>query len=244
MSFEVSIPSRLLLDKKIDPSCIKIFAFIKSLTRAHGYCYASNKYLAQSMGTCERSVQRYLKVLADEGYIEIIFDVTKLQTQRKIYLGTKLDKKGGVDKSVTPPSQACHTPTTDLSYINKSNIRVIEEEIEKEIYKEKDPSPPKIPEKEEMKFGEYVHLPKEDYETFCSKRGKDKVDDMVESINDYILSHGAKPYKDYSATLRAWFKKDDKQSKVISNFKPLNIKDKKQRDKDGNDLNSALDSVF
>ena len=92
LSFEVSIPSTVLLNPNINDSCVKLFAFIKGLTRAHGYCYATNEYLAKCMNTSVASVKRWLKQLKDEGCIEIVTDKEGIHWQRHIYLGVNLKK--------------------------------------------------------------------------------------------------------------------------------------------------------
>ena len=203
MSFEVSIPSALLLNRNVDPACVKLFAFIKSLTRAHGYCFASNGYLARLMGTTNRSVQRYLMILRDEGYLEIEFDTTKHQCTRKIFIGKKPKKEGGQDKPVVPPRQICRTPTTDLSHISLYSIS----------NKEEGNIPPIAPQKEEpieeVAFGPFVKLQKKEYEALSAAFGKQELEEMIASMNDHMAANGKKPYKDYAAAIRCWFRRKE-----------------------------------
>jgi hypothetical protein len=234
MSFEVSIPSALLLNPNIDPACVKLFAFIKSLTRAHGYCFASNGYLAKLMGTTARSVQRYLMALKNEEYLEIEIDTIENQCKRKIFLGKKVKKEPRPDNAVVPPRQICRTPTTDLSCISLYSISNIEEE-----------KPPIVPQKgtvEELSFPPFVKLKKTEYDALIAKRGKPAVDEMIATMNDDIESKGRKPYENYAAALRNWFRLRDQRSGTGAFIRaPV---DKAQRDIDGNDLNAKLSKVF
>ena len=92
LSFEVSIPAIVLLNDKIERACITLYAFIKSLTRAHGYCFATNGYLAQLMKSDERTIRKWLKSLSDEGFIDIHTTKEGIHWQRHIYLGVNLKK--------------------------------------------------------------------------------------------------------------------------------------------------------
>ena len=65
----------------------------------------------------------------------------------------------------------------------------------------------KIREDKKERYGDVVSLEKEKYETLCFQYGKKEVDNKIDDINNYCLSKG-KRYKDYAATIRAWFKKD------------------------------------
>ena len=65
------------------------------------------------------------------------------------------------------------------------------------------------------KHGECVTLDEEAYKILCYQYGKVSVDSKIDDINNYCLSKG-KRYKDYAATIRAWFKKDG----VLAKAKP------------------------
>lgn len=78
------IPSWVMRSTKVTPTAKLLFGSIASLSRAEGYCYATNKYLAENICLDERSVAKPLKELQDNGFIEITINKTKLGTERLI----------------------------------------------------------------------------------------------------------------------------------------------------------------
>lgn len=91
-SYDFSLPAVLVLDNEIEPNAMRLYAFIKGLTRAHGYCYATNEYLAALTGGCERSVRNWLDSLRKKGYVEIETSKKGIQWQRRIYISDKFKK--------------------------------------------------------------------------------------------------------------------------------------------------------
>lgn len=70
------------------------------------------------------------------------------------------------------------------------------------------------------KFGEFVKLIKEQYNSLVDDYGKDVVDDTIDSINNWVPNN--REYKDYNAALRNWLKKDHpKQKSPFANIRAL-----------------------
>ena len=46
-----------------------LYGFINSLTKKKGYCFATNKFLADEMGVCRKTISRALKELRTAGLI-------------------------------------------------------------------------------------------------------------------------------------------------------------------------------
>jgi len=90
--FEISIPMVMFMDKELDSSAIRLFAFVKGLTRAHGYCYATNGYLANLMDCCEKTVSSLLSKLSSLGYLEIQTTKHGINWQRHIFLSVGIKK--------------------------------------------------------------------------------------------------------------------------------------------------------
>lgn len=83
-------------DRRI-PSGAKLFAFkIKALSKKNGFCWASNKSLADMAKTSFSTVRRWIRKLKECGYIttEIVLkDNTKEVMGRKIFLGGEVNEK-------------------------------------------------------------------------------------------------------------------------------------------------------
>lgn len=85
---------------------------------------------------------------------------------------------------------------------------------EKKENKEKGPAPstpplPLLPKKAETKkiaFGTFVVLNPGEYENLCDSFGKNRVDALIVSINDWVPNN--KTYKDYAAAIRTWARKE------------------------------------
>lgn len=73
------------------PTARDLYGEIAALCNKHGYCFASNEYLASLYDIEGRTIRRYLAALEAEGFIYV-----KAGKQRKIYLAhaSKFDPKG------------------------------------------------------------------------------------------------------------------------------------------------------
>lgn len=81
------LPAVVFDDKVIGSTGKLLFALISSLTESHGYCWASNDYLAEKMGgITEVSVSRLLGALKKRRYIVVSYENPKNNTGRKIFL--------------------------------------------------------------------------------------------------------------------------------------------------------------
>lgn len=104
--------SNLDADRRI-PSGAKLFAFkIKALSKKNGFCWASNKSLADMAKTSFSTVRRWIRKLKECGYIKteiVLKDNTKEVMGRKIFLGEevneKLAKNGLEETSETPTNK-------------------------------------------------------------------------------------------------------------------------------------------
>lgn len=73
------------------PTARDLYGEIAALCNKHGYCFATNGYLAALYGIDDRTIRRYLSMLEKEAFIYI-----KAGKQRRIYLAhaSKFDPKG------------------------------------------------------------------------------------------------------------------------------------------------------
>lgn len=102
-SYYIVIPGVVRTDKRLSSDEQLLYGEITSLTNLHGYCWATNEYLATLMQASERTIQRYLKNLVACGHITITFDDTGNGATRKIFLMAATPTTQGVPKHGTPP---------------------------------------------------------------------------------------------------------------------------------------------
>lgn len=104
------IPSKVRYDKELSPNAKLIFGELVILCQKEGFCWASNGYFARLYGVDKRSVSRWLKQLADRGYI--------------FYKG--MDKNvDTIDNFVDTSRQICLCPIDNFVYqnIKENNIK-------------------------------------------------------------------------------------------------------------------------
>ena len=136
LNFDVVIPTFILLNRNLEPNAKVLYAFIKGLTRAHGYCFATNGYLAKLMESDESSVKRWISSLKEQEFIEIETVKDGIYWHRHIYLALDLKKCLRRLNFELPPVQKRAGDSSEMSHI-----------IEKKIKEEKETSTPPTPSK-------------------------------------------------------------------------------------------------
>lgn len=73
---------------------------------------------------------------------------------------------------------------------------------------DKELNTPIAPSEGGLVFGEYVKLTKKEYDELITFVGfESNLIELISEINDYLSSTGKKPYKDYAATIRNWWRR-------------------------------------
>lgn len=88
----IVIPTIMFDDKSLTLSDCCLYGLITSLTKKEGYCWASNEFLAESIGVSKTHVSRMLNKLEKSMHISMDHEPSKFGTMRKIFLdstGTK-----------------------------------------------------------------------------------------------------------------------------------------------------------
>jgi hypothetical protein len=189
-----------------------------------GGCFASNEYLADRMGIKPNTISKSLVKLRKLNLIEdISFD------GRERVIRALIGKF--VDKNQHSPKKSKSDLDKNPSRVGKKSNPEMEKNPSTPIYERKEerkdikpPTPLKgdIPETGSppvgpLKFGKFVSLSKEEFQElqkFCG--GTDPLSEIIQEINDYLSSTGKKPYKDYAATIRNWFRRRKASSPVNS----------------------------
>lgn len=80
--------------------------------------------------------------------------------------------------------------------------------IDPKLSNEEQTNTPLSPQGDLVRFGNFVKLKEEEIQPLANLvGGKEALMGLVEEINDYLASTGKKPYKDYAATIRSWWRR-------------------------------------
>ena len=82
------ISATVLYNKDLKANEKLLYAIITSLACKEGYCFASNKYLAEKLDVNPKTVSSWISDLRDKGFItvELIRNENKQILQRRIYI--------------------------------------------------------------------------------------------------------------------------------------------------------------
>lgn len=82
------IPATILFNNQIKPNEKLLYAMLTSLASKEGFCFASNKYLAERLNVKANTVSSWITDLKRKGFIvvEIIRSESNEIVQRKIYI--------------------------------------------------------------------------------------------------------------------------------------------------------------
>jgi len=104
------IPEKVLRNKKLKSNEKLLYAVIYALTSKNGYCWATNKYLANYLNVSKSTIISGLKTLKEKNYISVF---------------TQKDKETNQVKS--------RKIITNISIGNEEDNNNIEEEIKEEM---------------------------------------------------------------------------------------------------------------
>jgi DNA-binding MarR family transcriptional regulator len=84
--FYCVIPVYIIQNPNLSAEAKILYGELSALVNKYGYCYATNKYLAERLGKTARSIQYTLNQLKKRKLIEIEVEKDKTGTRRKIWL--------------------------------------------------------------------------------------------------------------------------------------------------------------
>ena len=119
------IPATVLYNKELKANEKLLYAIITSLACKEGYCFASNKYLAEKLGVHPKTVSSWISDLRDKNYIkvEMVRSENKQIIQRKIYINDVPYPLNNVYQYQLKNGQAIHQNMEDnnIRFNNKNN---------------------------------------------------------------------------------------------------------------------------
>ena len=122
------IPAIILYNKELKPNEKLLYAIITSLTCKEGYCFATNKYLAEKLGVNPKTISSLISDLRDRNFIkiELIRNKNKQIIQRKIYINDVPYPLNNGYQYQSKNGQAIHQKVKDNNKRNniKNNTKV------------------------------------------------------------------------------------------------------------------------
>lgn len=119
-SWYAVLTADILYNKEISAKQKVLYAIISNLANEKGYCFASNNYLAELMGTSARSLQRDLKELEDK---RLIGRIVKIKASGEVEFRALMPLNSlndtGDKNDMTPPDKSV---IDNNKYINNNNI--------------------------------------------------------------------------------------------------------------------------
>lgn len=200
------IPATVRYDKTLKANAKLLFSELTCLSEKDGYCYASNNYFAKLYEVDPSSISKWLKQLADKGYIKIEYKYNgKECTERKIFINTNAkgsaENQEGIDicQGVLPNCQKgidirqegyCQIAKENNTRVNNTSNNINLSNRNKNL---------------KIKFGESqnVLLTQKEYDNFVSKYGKEITDAFIQHFSDLKEMKGYTYKSDYKA-LQVW----------------------------------------
>ena len=118
------IPATVLYNKELKANEKLLYAIITSLACKEGYCFASNKYLAEKLDVNPKTVSSWISDLRDKGFItvELIRNENNQIIQRKIYIKDSPYPLNNGYQYQSKNGQAIHQKVEDNNIKNNNKI--------------------------------------------------------------------------------------------------------------------------
>ena len=119
------IPATVLYNKELKANEKLLYAIITSLACKEGYCFASNKYLAEKLDVNPKTISSWISDLKNKNFIvvELIRNENNQIVQRKIYINDVPYPLNNGYQYQSKNGQAIHQNMEDnnIKYNNKIN---------------------------------------------------------------------------------------------------------------------------
>ena len=118
------IPATVLYNKDLKANEKLLYAIITSLACKEGYCFASNKYLAEKLDVNPKTVSSWISDLRDKSFItvELIRNKNNQIIQRKIYINDLPYPLNNGYQYQSKNGQAIHQKAEDNNIRNNNKI--------------------------------------------------------------------------------------------------------------------------
>jgi len=202
------ITSEILDDVRLDDSAKLLFVRITGLAKKSGYCYASDEYFANKMSKNERTIQRYMKQLAEYGYIQRIINYypnSKKIKSRHININRPLfntDTDVNIDMDVDTNTDKFVDTNID------KNVRDNNKSMNNVLFTE-------VNNREKQKNKKFTIPSIEEIAAYCKERNNTV---NAEAFHNFYSSKGwyvgKNKMKDWKAAVRTWEQKERPNNKI------------------------------
>lgn len=119
------IPATVLYNKELKANEKLLYAIITSLACKEGYCFATNKYLAEKLGVNPKTISSWISDLKDKNFIvvELIRNENNQIIQRKIYINDISYPLNSGYQYQSKNGQAIHQKAEDNNKMNNKKYR-------------------------------------------------------------------------------------------------------------------------
>jgi len=99
------IPADVRYSKKVVAGAKLLYGEMTALSNEKGYCWATNGYFADLYGVTKTTISSWITSLQTNGFIHIEMKVTKIGTERRVFI-----TEGGTKKFTPPLQKNLHPP--------------------------------------------------------------------------------------------------------------------------------------
>lgn len=178
------IPATILYNKKLKANQKILYAVITSLSNKEGYCFASNKYLAEKLNVGANTVSGWITDLRRKNLVqvELIRNDKQEIIQRRIYIK---------DIPYNFYKECLYTKKEEESILQKwEENNIINNNISTHTLSK-------------IEYQDKVFLYAYEYEDLIRKYGQVKADKCIEELSMYKRSKGVEYASDYD-TIKRW----------------------------------------
>lgn len=118
------LPANVRYDNDLRPNAKLLYSELTCLTSKEGYCFASNNYFAELYGVDPSAISKWIKQLADKGYISVEYIYNgKECKERRIAINQQVlpKEQEGIAKSQEGYCQKNKDNNTSINNINNNN---------------------------------------------------------------------------------------------------------------------------
>lgn len=206
-SYYAIIPASVRYDNRLRANEKLLYGEITALTNKEGYCWASNNYFAELYGKSAQAISKWIKDLADAGYIKVsyVYGKNKEIKERIIEL---VDVSINVDRVSTNIEGVSINVDRVLTNVDrgyqqkfKENTITTNNTLNNTLNNTYTPTQKET----KHKHGEYGHVLLTDTQLnkLIEENDKETIDAAIKHLDEYMQMHGKK-YKDCNLAMRKW----------------------------------------